>query len=87
MASIETDTIPGRLSTQTTWEFLARDEERIRSLARLAMVRRRELRLPPNAIFVRRPPPEVVAHTPLWTDDYSDLFRVLRPIPVRITLE
>ena len=49
-------------------------------LAQLALARRAELRLPPNAIVVRRPPPEVVASTPLWTDDHSDLLRAMRPL-------
>jgi hypothetical protein len=29
---------------------------------------------------VQRPPPEVLAQTPLWTDDYSDLLGAMRPL-------
>jgi len=81
--AIETGVIPGRLSAETTWVFLARDEERVRSLAQLAVERRAELGLPPNGIVVRRPPPEVLANTPLWTDDHSDLLHAMRPLSLR----
>jgi len=77
--AIETDVIPGHLSAESSWGFLARDEGRIRALEQLALARRAELRLPPNAIVVRRPPPAVVAITPLWTDDHSDLLGAMRP--------
>jgi spermidine synthase len=78
--AIITETIPGQLSAPSTWVFLARDEERLRALARLAVERRNALGLSPRAMLVRRPSPHVLAHAPLWTDDHSDLLRVLRPL-------
>jgi spermidine synthase len=78
--AINTETIPGQLSAPSTWVFLARDEERLRALARLAVERRNALGLSPRAMLVRRPSPHVLAHTTLWTDDHSDLLRVLRPL-------
>jgi hypothetical protein len=79
VAAIETASMSGQLSAAATWVFLSEDEERIRGLAQLAMARRAELGLPPQFIQVRRPPPAVLAKTPLWTDDYSDLLGALRP--------
>jgi spermidine synthase len=80
VASIQTQQIQGHLSAPSEWVFLARSEERIRSLVRLAIARRTKLRLAPDAIQVRRPLPEVVAKAPLWTDDYSDLLGSLKPL-------
>jgi hypothetical protein len=81
--AIETDAIAGQLSAEASWVFLARDEERLRALAQLAAARRTALDLPPGAIVVRRPPPGVVAETPLWTDDYADLLGAMRPLRIR----
>ena len=83
VAAIVTQAIPGQLSGQSTWVFLARSEERIRSLVELALRRRGELGLPPETITVRRPPRDVVAATPLWTDDYSDLLGAMYPLRIR----
>jgi len=84
VVAIETASMVGQLSAAATWVFLSEDEERIRSLAQLAMARRAELHLPPHGIQVRRPPPEVLARTPLWTDDYSDLLGAMRPLGGRL---
>jgi spermidine synthase len=80
VAAIETGPIAQHLSAASLWVFLARDEARIRSLTELATARRKELGLPPNAIQVRRPEALVLAQTPLWTDDYSDLLGAMRPL-------
>lgn len=65
-------------SKASQWVWLARDAERIRALE--AHVRRRQqaLGLAPDAVKMARPGPAELAHLPLWTDDYSDLFGVLR---------
>ena len=69
---------PKHGSTASTWVFFSRSEVRIRDLTRAARQRYRArgvrtLRGPVNV-----PTPEVIARAPLWTDDYSDLFRVLK---------
>jgi spermidine synthase len=84
LAAIVTASMAGQLSAAATWVFLSDDGERIRSLADLAMARRAELGLPPHMIQVRRPPPGVLATTPLWTDDYSDLLGAMRPFGERL---
>jgi spermidine synthase len=72
--------IKRRMSAPANWVFLARSEERLRSLAELAIGRRDQLGLPPEALQVGRPLPAAVAATRLWTDDYSDLLGALRPL-------
>ena len=69
---------PRHLSTASSWVFFSRSEARIRALARAAQQRYRVRgqRLPRGpATF---PTPEMIARAPLWTDDYSDLLRVLK---------
>jgi hypothetical protein len=82
---IETARMSQYLSGMSTWVFLSRDADRLDSLARLAMERRRQLGLGPDSITLHRPGPDARAKGPLWTDDYSDLFGALRPLPVRFT--
>lgn len=83
--AIETARLSRYLSGVSTWAFLSRDPERIASLARLVQQRRSELGLAPDAISLHRPP--LHARGPLWTDDYSDLFGALRPLPVRLVVD
>jgi spermidine synthase len=83
VAGIETASLGQYLSARSTWVFLSRDERRIRSLVRLAHGRRAQLGLGRDAIAVRRPPADALAGTPLWTDEYSNLFGAMRPLPVR----
>jgi spermidine synthase len=69
---------PVHLSNASTWVFFCRNEERLRELARAAQQRYRA-----RGVRMTRPPviwpsPEMIARAPLWTDDYSDLFRVLK---------
>jgi spermidine synthase len=69
----------------SNWVMMARDAARIRSLARAAQQRHRALGLRPNAQTVRFATPAVIAGSPLWTDDYSNLYRAIsrRPAPAR----
>jgi spermidine synthase len=86
VVGIETTRMSRYLSSQSSWVFLSRDEERLRSLERFAANRRGQFGLAPDAITVRRPPPDAWMKAPLWTDDYSDLFGSLRPFPVRLRI-
>jgi spermidine synthase len=70
------DPIP--VTLPAVWVFVSRSEARIRSLAEAANQRassRRDRLRTPRVIF---PTPEIVARAPLWTDDYSNLFRALK---------
>jgi spermidine synthase len=69
---------PRHLSTPSNWVFFSRSEARIRALARAAQQRYRVRgqRSPRGPVIF--PTPDMIARAPLWTDDYSDLFRVLK---------
>ncbi len=69
---------PRHLTTPAKWAFFSRSEERIRALARAAQQRHRARGLRMRRAPVTLPTPEVIARAPLWSDDYSDLFRVLK---------
>jgi spermidine synthase len=83
-AVIDTRPMQRHRSGASKWVFLARDDERIDSLARFAKARSVQLRLPQNTIEVWRPEPEALAKSPLWTDDYSDLLGALQPLRGRL---
>jgi spermidine synthase len=78
--SIETAWFPKYWSAESLWVFLARDEERLKSLARHALARREALRVPREAIRLQRPSRAWLERAPLWSDDYSDLVGALRPL-------
>ena len=69
---------PRHLSFASNWMFFSRSEERLRELARAAEERARARRVRMSRPPVVWPTPEVVARAPLWTDDYSNLFRLLK---------
>jgi len=77
--SIQSVSTPKHLSGASSWVFLSRDEQRLRSLTRAAERRRRALALRTNVPAVQRVTPEMLAGAPLWTDDYSDLYRAFAP--------
>lgn len=71
--------LPHRLSRRSTWLVLGRDEARLRELGRRAALRWKRLGVEPELYEIRYPAPRVLLRGPLWTDDYSNLFSVLRP--------
>jgi spermidine synthase len=79
-ASIESAPVPKDFSGGASWVFLSRDAARIDELARAGEKRHRALGLEnSNRPAVRRATREELARAPLWTDDYSDLYRALAP--------
>jgi hypothetical protein len=58
--------------------LLAREPEQIEEVVRRILKRRRELGLPPGSIQMIRFDEDLLSRIPAWTDDYSDLFRVLK---------
>jgi hypothetical protein len=83
--SIYTTWIPRHWSAEALWVFLARDEERLRSLGRHALARRQKLGVSREAMQLGRPTPGALEQTPLWTDDYSDLLGALRPLSAALS--
>jgi hypothetical protein len=61
------------LSMASVWIVLAREPAAIGALKRRVLLRRQALGLDAADLFVDRPDADP-ADTPLWTDDYSDLF-------------
>ena len=77
-ASLDSAAAPKYFSGASTWVFFSRDAARIDALARAAEQRRRVLGLENLARpAVRRATREEIDGAPLWTDDYSDLYRAL----------
>jgi spermidine synthase len=69
---------PRHLSSASTWVFMSRNEENLKKLARAAEQRTRARGLRGIRNAVTWPTPEMIAAAPYWTDDYSDLFRVMK---------
>jgi spermidine synthase len=79
-ASLDSTAAPKFFSGASTWVFFARDAAPIDALAHAAEQRRRVLGLDGTARpAVRRATREEIDRAPLWTDDYSDLYRALTP--------
>jgi spermidine synthase len=79
-ASIEALAAPKYFSGGASWVFLARDAARIDALAKAGEQRRRALGFQDSKRpAVRRATRAELASAPLWTDDYSDLYRALAP--------
>jgi spermidine synthase len=80
MSGLHIDNVraPRRLSLPAEWIVLSRDAGRIRSLEDFIERRREELRLNPQVIATQRLDDIALETGPLWTDDYSDLFGLLR---------
>ncbi len=72
---IDSPHLPQRLSLRSIWVLLSRDAGRLDALARRTEAHWRGLGVPPTQYVIERA--GAVAEGPLWTDDYSDLFRVL----------
>lgn len=75
---IKTRPAPQYQSGLTDWVIIARDSDQLTRL-QIRMGRRlRSLELPADSILLRRGSEMNLEAFPLWTDDYSDLFRVIR---------
>jgi spermidine synthase len=72
---------PFTLTKPATWVFVSRSEARIRAIVQAVeqgQPKPNRRGAPPT---VTVPTPETIARAPLWTDDYSNLLRVLRRQP------
>jgi len=77
---VKTPLVPRFQSQLAAWVLLSPDGARIDDLAEALPRRYRAMGLPPESLQIRRTRLEDVRNLPVWTDDYSDLFSVLRPL-------
>jgi hypothetical protein len=69
---------PRRQQSSAEWMILSRDAAYIESFPPIAEQVRVILKLKPKALTVTYPEELNLTNAPLWTDDYSDLFSVLK---------
>ncbi len=74
---IESRQLPQLRSMRALWVFLGRDPARLESLGTFALSRSKRLEYPPPQVELWRGV-RTSSETELWTDDYSDLFGVLK---------
>lgn len=75
---IKTRSAAGMQSGLSDWVMITRDSDRLIRLEMKIEQRHRALGLTPQAILLRRGKEADLTSFPLWTDDYSDLLRVIR---------
>jgi spermidine synthase len=75
---VSTPDVPRHQSQQAVWVLLARNGRQLTALMSTFKKRYRELGINPASIRMSRTQPVDVMHVPVWTDDYSDLFSLLR---------
>jgi hypothetical protein len=66
------------------WIAGSRDRLLIVAIEQSVQQRAERADLPAESLVTRRPSKDDLRDTPLWTDDYSDLFGVVNPLPVQI---
>lgn len=74
---VQTKDVPARQTHRSRWVFLARDPERLARIEGSSRVVSERLGLAPGTHRFARTPEDVLEATPLFTDDYSDLFGLL----------
>ncbi len=70
-----------RLNTRASrWVLLSRDPDRLLSARNYATQFSKAQGLGREAIRFEAPPLDLADQAPVWTDDYSDIYRVLKPL-------
>lgn len=69
---------PRLQSRSSQWVWMSRGEDGIRALAQRLRERHAALGLRPESLRLYVPGPDDLRDVPVWTDDYSDLFSLLR---------
>jgi hypothetical protein len=77
---IENGPFPRRFQDSATWMVLSRDPDYLDVFPRLAERLCEMLRVSQKGLAVYFPDAESVHDAPLWTDDYSDLYSVIRKV-------
>lgn len=75
---VRTRPAPDLQSGLSDWVLIMRDSDDLTRLLMRIEKRHRALDLPPGSIILRRGSEANLDAFPLWTDDYSDLLRVIR---------
>ncbi len=72
--------VPGYQSQAARWVFLSASPERLAALTKTLRRLHMRMRLGDNSLRVNEPSPADIEAAPLWTDEYTDLFGVLKPL-------
>ena len=75
---VSSSVAPRLQSAPADWVLVARDADVLGRLQTRIEERHRALKRLAGAIRLQRPSETALESLPVWTDDYSDLFRVLR---------
>lgn len=78
VAALHTASAPRLTSVSSRWVLIARKPERIKSLLKSVASASRSLGLPHNHLGLARPDQSMLDSVPIWTDDYTDLWSILR---------
>jgi len=78
-AELRTASAPRLTTVRSRWVVIAREPERLESLLNSVASASRSLRLPSDHVSLALPGRFSSDGLPVWTDDYSDLFSILRP--------
>jgi len=79
--------LPHFLSQESAWLIMSHDAQRIAAIERSILQRAENPELPPKSINTRRYTEADLEQTPLWTDDYSDLLSVVKPLPISFKVQ
>jgi spermidine synthase len=75
---VQASSIPRYQSAGADWVLLHRDPNRLRELAAFMSQYLEGLGVPPSRVGMNRPTRSSLRHIPAWTDDYSDVFSLMR---------
>jgi spermidine synthase len=70
--------IPTQRSIRSRWLILSEDVDHLKSVFDYGIRRLEELDIPREQLVFARPSVTEIDHAPVWTDDYSNLFSLLR---------
>jgi spermidine synthase len=70
--------IPAQLSTNAWWLILSEDDDYLESVVAYGRRQVKTLKVPPKKVEFARLSASQIDRAPVWTDDYSDLFSLLK---------
>ena len=77
-AELRTGSVPRLTTVPSRWVVVAREPEELSRLLVSVVSASQALRLPGDHLGIAMPRQQIPDSTPVWTDDYSDLFSLLR---------
>lgn len=78
MAALRTAASPRLTSVSSRWVLIVREPERLNRLLRSVASASRSLGLYHDHLSLARLDESVLNSVPIWTDDYTDLWSILR---------